>query len=156
MIKAGLFVVARMDGTWVYHPEWGKKNPKRIYIHGRCMLSSERLHQQLTKTDTDTHSQTMNGAWRLIDLYGKGLWAKGYRHSPRRQTKWTNLQPWGSWSLNHQPKNIRAEPRPSHKYLADVLFDLHVGHKQLDLDLPTKLLPVHGLSFFYLDRLVWP
>ena len=39
-----------------------KKNPKRIYIHGRCMLSSERLHQQLTKTDTDTHSQTMNGA----------------------------------------------------------------------------------------------
>ena len=83
-----------------------------------------------------------------MDLYGKGLWAKGYRHSPRRQTKSTNFQPWGSWSLNQQPKNIRAEPRPSHKYLADVLFDLHVGHKQLDLDLPTKLLPVHGLSFF--------
>ena len=45
-------------------------------------------------------------------------------------------------------EHIRAEPRPSHIYLADVQFDLYVCPKQLHLDLPTKLLPVHGLSFF--------
>ena len=37
MIKAGLFVVARMDGTWEYHPEWGKKILKGYtYMAGAC------------------------------------------------------------------------------------------------------------------------
>jgi hypothetical protein len=29
-------------------------------------LSSKRIHPQLTHTDVDTHSHTVDGAWRLL------------------------------------------------------------------------------------------
>ena len=45
------------------------KNPERIYIHDRSILFSERLHHQLTKTDRETHSQTMTGVWGLSWIY---------------------------------------------------------------------------------------
>jgi hypothetical protein len=60
----------------------------------RSMLSSERF--QLTQTDT--HSQTVDVAWRHIE--------ERNRNSTRRPTDSSNLYPWGSQSLNLQPKDI--------------------------------------------------
>jgi hypothetical protein len=61
--------------------------------------------QQLTLRDTDTHCQTVDRAWEL-------LWKnwrkdckppKGDRNTTGRPTESTNMDPWGSQSLNHQP-----------------------------------------------------
>ena len=60
----------------------------------------------------------------LRDSYGRiggrivGL--KGDRNSTERPTESTNLDPWGSQRMNHQPKTYRVEPRPPHSYVADV------------------------------------
>jgi hypothetical protein len=62
--------------------------------------------QQLTQRDAETHSQ-----WtELGDSYGRvgGRIAgpKGDWNSTRRPAESTNLDPWQSQSLNHQPKSI--------------------------------------------------
>ena len=65
------------------------------------------------------------------------------RNSIGRQTESTNLDPWGSQSLNHQPKNTYGLDLglPTFMYL----LDLHVGPEQLEQGLSQKLLPVCGI-----------
>jgi hypothetical protein len=63
--------------------------------------------QQLTQTDADTHSQTMDGAWGLLlKSSRKVVSIEGDRNLTGRPTESTTLDPWGSQRLNHQLKNI--------------------------------------------------
>ena len=73
---------------------------------------------------------------RIAGLYGD-------RNSTGRQTESTNLDPWGSQSLNHQPKNTYGLDLglPTFMYL----LDLHVGPEQLEQGLSQKLLPICGI-----------
>jgi hypothetical protein len=64
-------------------------------------------------------------------------------NSIERPTASTNLDPWRSQSLNHQPKSIHG-PRPPSTHVADFQLCLHVGPEQLEQRLSQKLLPVHG------------
>jgi hypothetical protein len=68
---------------------------------------------------------------------------EGDRNSIGRQTESTNLDPWGSQSLNHQPKNTYGLDLglPTFMYL----LDLHVGPEQLEQGLSQKLLPICGI-----------
>jgi hypothetical protein len=69
-------------------------------------LSSERLHPA-ADSDADTHSQAVDGAWGLLwKNRRKDCSPKKDRNSTGRPTESANLDPWGSQSLNHQPKNI--------------------------------------------------
>jgi hypothetical protein len=62
---------------------------------------------------------------------------ESYRISIGRLTESTNLDPWGSQCLNHQPKNhIRAGSRPPHTYEGGVKLGLHVGSKKLEQGYP--------------------
>jgi len=70
--------------------------------------------------------------------------------STGRPRESTNLGPWSSLSLNHQPKNIHMLVLGfPHSHLADVQLDLHVGPEQLERGLSQKLLTVI-LSKYYL------
>ena len=63
--------------------------------------------QQLTQTDTYTHSQTMDeNSYGRVG--GRIVSPEGDKNSAGRPTELTNLDPWGSQSLNHQPKNIHG------------------------------------------------
>ena len=84
-------------------------------------LSFERLHQQLTQTDADTHNQTVDEAWGLLGkIEARIVGPEGNRNPTGRPTESITLDPWGSQSLNHQPKNIQEldlglpapEPQP--------------------------------------------
>ena len=57
----------------------------------------------------------------------------------------TNLDPWGSQRLNHQPKTTAAGPRPPPTYVTDVQHGLPVGPEQVEKGLSKKLLPVYGI-----------
>jgi hypothetical protein len=73
----------------------------------RSMLPSEMVHSAATQTDADTHSQTVDGAWgTLMEELEEGLQALKGTGTPQEDQQSTNLHPWGSQSLNHQPKNI--------------------------------------------------
>jgi hypothetical protein len=75
----------------------------------RSMLSSERLIQQLTQTDIDNHSQTVDGTLGLLwKNIGRIMGIEGDRNSTGRPTESINLDPWGYQILNHQPKNIHT------------------------------------------------
>jgi hypothetical protein len=73
----------------------------------RSMLSYERLHPG---ADSDRYKQLHpNSRWSLGTLIKnrrKGFRAERNRNSIRRPSESTNLNPWGSQKLNHQPKNI--------------------------------------------------
>ncbi|XP_076783213.1 uncharacterized protein LOC143440362 isoform X1 [Arvicanthis niloticus] len=59
--------------------------------------------QKLTQTDTDTHSQTVDGAWGLLwKNRRKDCSPERNRNSTGRPTESANLDPWGSQRLNHQ------------------------------------------------------
>ena len=64
----------------------------------------------MTETDAETHSQTLNEGqgllWRRIG--GRINSPEGDRNSTGRPTESTNLNPWGSQRLNHQPKSINV------------------------------------------------
>jgi hypothetical protein len=63
---------------------------------------------QLTQTDTEIHSQTIAGAWGLLwKNIRKECRSEGDRNSIGIPTESTNVDPWGSRSLNHEPKNIQ-------------------------------------------------
>jgi hypothetical protein len=65
--------------------------------------------QQLTQIDTDTHSQSLDGAWGLLRKNRKkDCRPKRYRNTTGRPTESTNLDPSGSQSLNHKLKNIHG------------------------------------------------
>jgi hypothetical protein len=51
------------------------------------------------QTDTDTHRQTVDGAWKNKR---KDFGPKGDRNSTERLTESTNPYPWGFHSLNYQ------------------------------------------------------
>ena len=77
-------------------------------LAGRSMLSSERLH---LAADSDRHRQSTAKQWmERGDSYGRMggriVASKRDRNSTGRPTELTNLDPWGSQSLNHQPKSI--------------------------------------------------
>ena len=61
-------------------------------------------HQLTDQTDTDTHSQKME----LGDFYGRIEVRIAVLKGKRLHRKTTNLDPWGSKRLNHQPKNIHG------------------------------------------------
>ena len=86
----------------------------------RSMLSSERLHPAVD-SDIYRHPQP-NSGWSLGTLdrrtEGRIEGPEGDRNSTRRPTESTNLDPWGSQSLKHQPNT--AGPRAPHSYVADV------------------------------------
>ena len=55
----------------------------------------------------------------------------------------TNLDPWGSQRLNHQPKNTHGlDLDPPCTYVADVQLGLHMGPEPLEWGLSQKLLPI--------------
>jgi hypothetical protein len=70
-------------------------------------------------------------------IVGRISGPEGDRNSIGRPTESTNLDPWGSQSLNHQLKKILG--------LDHVQLDLHVGPKQLQQRRSQKLLPIHGI-----------
>ena len=88
------------------------------------MLSLRGSTQQLTQTDKDIHSQTVDGAWRIG---GRITGPKGDRNSTGRPTESTNLDPWDSQILNYQPNNIQG----------------------LHLDLPTYMQQMCSLTFMW-------
>jgi hypothetical protein len=70
-----------------------------------CLLRG--ITQQLTRTDTDTYSQTVDGAWGLLGMNRKkDCSPEGDNNFTGHPTESTNWDPWGSQSLNHQPKNV--------------------------------------------------
>jgi hypothetical protein len=93
--------------------------------------------QQLTQTDTDTHSQ-----WWIEteDSYrrngGRIVGPEGNRNSIGRPTESTNLDPWGSESEPPTKEHTQAGPRSPHTYVADVQLDLLVGPEQLEWGYP--------------------
>ena len=89
--------------------------------------------EQLTQTETDTHSQTVDGAWGLLQKKKRNDYgAEGDRNSTGRLTESTNLYPWGPQSLNHQPKNIH----------------------RLDLGLPAHMQQMSSLVFMWVPN-IW-
>ena len=63
-----------------------------LQIGGSCPLRSST--QQLTQTDADTHSQTVDGAWRLFwKNRRKDCGPERDGHSTGRPTELTNLDP---------------------------------------------------------------
>jgi hypothetical protein len=73
----------------------------------RSMLSLRGFTPHLTKINIDTHSQQrmeLGGSYKRIRRRIAG--PKGDRNSTERPTESTNLDPWVSQRLNHQPKNI--------------------------------------------------
>ena len=81
----------------------------------RSMLSSERLHPA-ADSDRYRHPQP-NSGWilgTLMEECRKDCRPKGDQNSTGRTTGSTNLDPYGSQSLNYQPKNIhRLDLGPS-------------------------------------------
>jgi hypothetical protein len=74
----------------------------RVY-HG-CPLRG--FTHQLIQTDADTHSQTVDSAWRLLwNNRSKDCSLYRDKKSTGRPTKSTHLDPWDSQKLNHQLKN---------------------------------------------------
>ena len=74
--------------------------------HGFLLRGST---QQLTQTDTDTYSLTVDGAWGLLWKIRR----KGYRVLKGIGTPQEDLQSHLTWTLgvlkvNHQPKNIHG------------------------------------------------
>jgi hypothetical protein len=63
--------------------------------------------QLLIQTHTDTHSQTMDGAWWLFWKNRKKC-PKGGRKSTGKPTESANLGPWASQNLNYQAKDIHG------------------------------------------------
>jgi hypothetical protein len=63
-------------------------------------------------------------------LGGRIVEAKGDKDSTARPTESTNLELWGSYYLNHQPKNIH----------------------RLDLGQPAHMLPICSLTFTVLNN----
>jgi hypothetical protein len=63
-----------------------------------CLLFSERLYQHLTQTDTETHKYTVER------IGGRITSQESNRNSTGKATVPTNLDPWGSLKLNHQPR----------------------------------------------------
>jgi hypothetical protein len=60
-------------------------------------------------TDTETHSQILNGSWRI--LWKKGGRIKGTKEvkdSTRKPTESANLNSWSSKS-NHQPRGCMGQ-----------------------------------------------
>jgi hypothetical protein len=72
-------------------------------LSDRIKLSSERLHPA-ADSDTDTHSQTVVEFGDSYGIGGRFAGPEGDRNSTERPTESSNLDPWGSGSLNHQPK----------------------------------------------------
>ena len=88
--------------------------------------------QQLTQTDTDTHSQTLAGAWGL-------LWKNrkkdcGPQRGQELHTKTNRVNNLGSlgFSESEPPTKEHTRTRPPHTYVADVQLGLHVGPEQLE------------------------
>jgi hypothetical protein len=71
------------------------------------MLSSERLHPA-ADSDRYRHPQP-NSGWSLATVNGRTegriVDLEDDRYTIGRPTELTNLVPWDSQSLNHQPKN---------------------------------------------------
>ena len=65
--------------------------------------------QKLTQTDADKHNKQWmelgDSYWRIGERIAG---PKRNRNSTGRTTESTNLDPWGSQNLNHQPKNIHG------------------------------------------------
>jgi hypothetical protein len=101
--------------------------------------------KQLTQMQTPTTKQWM----KLGDCYGRirGRFEgpEGDRNSKGRPTESTNLDPWGSQNLNHQPKNIHRLDLGLPTHMQQLCIGLHVGPKQLEQKLSQKLLPVCGI-----------
>jgi hypothetical protein len=106
--------------------------------------------------DAETHNQIVDGAWDSYERRGRFVTSKGIG-TPQESQQSTNLDPWGSQSLNHQPKNVQRAPRPLCIYVVDVQLGPYMGPRQLNLRLSQKLLPIceicssswtalHGLS----------
>jgi hypothetical protein len=65
--------------------------------------------QHLTQTNTNIHSQTVDGAWRLFWRNRKKYYCpEGDRISIGSPTESTNMDPSGSQRVNHQLKNIHT------------------------------------------------
>jgi hypothetical protein len=59
------------------------------------------------QTDAYTYSQTVDGIWGFYGRTGRRIEdSKEDRNSIGRPIETTNLDPWGSQNLKHQPKNI--------------------------------------------------
>ena len=76
------------------------------YLADRSTLSSEGLYPVADSTDTDTHKQWMELGDSYGRIGGRIVGPKVDRNSAGRPAESTNLNAWGSQSLNHQPKNI--------------------------------------------------
>jgi hypothetical protein len=85
--------------------------------------------QQLSQTDTDTHSQTMDEGWGLLWKNRRKL-PKQEKNSTGKPKELTNLDLWRSQSQNHQPKSTHrlGLGLPAHIYQMCKL-DFHVGPK---------------------------
>jgi hypothetical protein len=70
---------------------------------------------------------------------------KDCRNSTGRPTESTNLDPWDSQWLNHQPKSIQGLDLGSRNIEANVQLCLHVYLQQLECGLFQKLLPVYEI-----------
>jgi hypothetical protein len=75
----------------------------------RNMLSSERLH---SAADSHGYRHPLPRCGLSLDTYGRIgrriVGPKKNRNSTGTPKESTNLDPWGSQSLNHQPTNIHG------------------------------------------------
>ena len=85
-----------------------------------CPLRGSTQHLTQTK-----HTATVKKWMELGDSYKRigrrTAGPKGHGNSIRRSTESTNLNPWGSQSLNHQPKNIYGVDLDLPAYMRQIL-----------------------------------
>jgi hypothetical protein len=103
--------------------------------------------QQLTQIQTSTAKKwiELGNSYRRIG--GRIASPKGDKNYIGRPTEFTKLDPWGSPSLNNQPKNIhKSDLGPSGSYVADVhsLTFVWVLNNWNEWGLSQRLLPVVG------------
>ena len=70
------------------------------------MLTSERLHPASDSDNTGIAKHWMEFEDSYGRIAGKIVGPEGDRNSKGRPTESTNMDPWGSQSLNHQSKSI--------------------------------------------------
>ena len=102
--------------------------------------------KQLPEIHADTHSQTVDGAWGLLE-YEEDYRPQRRQELHKKTNKVNYSEPLGLTESEPPTKgHTWAGPRPPHTYAADVQLHLHAGLQQLEQGLSLNLLPAYGIG----------
>jgi hypothetical protein len=101
-----------MEGTWEYNPEWGNLDPKGHTPQESSMAVLWEAPPS-SKLRWGCRDPVPNSRWSLgtlMEELGEGLQVpKGIGTPHKDQQESTNLDPWSSQRVNHQPDNIHGQ-----------------------------------------------